>query len=235
MLINLLIAICCCLTGASESERPLQIASVVTKQLHFLIIGDWGKGGTNGVTWNAVGNKHRKRFRKSEGFENHGDGTKEVIQTSFSSTANDKNSGGKQQQVTNQAHVANAMAAYASASYNNPPTFVVTTGDNFYTKGVQSATDLYWDYLWSNVYLIYNSLSTLPWYPVVGNHDWGYGLSGIQAQVDRTKLYPNGLWQMPSTNYSKSFSVGNDATLLMLFIDTTTLAPSLNKCCNSNG
>ena len=40
---------------------------------------------------------------------------------------------------------------------------------------------------------------------------------------------------MPSTNYSKTFQIPSGGSVSIIFVDTTTLAPSVNKCCNENG
>ena len=71
-------------------------------------------------------------------------------------------------------------------------------------------------------------------YAVIGNHDRGYGETGVQAQIDKTKDDTYGLWNMPATNYTKRFEI-NDVVMQIIFIDTTTLAPTENSCCNSNG
>ena len=71
------------------------------------------------------------------------------------------------------------------------------------------------------------------WYIFIGNHDYGYGSKGIQAQLDRSLI--DDFWSMKSTNYSKSFDIPNGGTVTIVFVDTTTLAPSVNKCCNENG
>jgi tartrate-resistant acid phosphatase type 5 len=141
----------------------------------------------------------------------------------------------KKAATLNQAGIAKAMATYAASRPAYPPKFIITVGDNFYTKGVSSSTDPYWDYLYTNMYLSYESLANIPWYPVLGNHDWGYGMTGVQAQLDRTIQNPSGMWQMASTNYSRTFDIGDGETLLVIFCDTTTLAPSVNQCCNSKG
>jgi hypothetical protein len=67
---------------------------------------------------------------------------------------------------------------------------------------------------------------------VLGNHDYG---SKPLAQVERTALYPNGYWQMPGTNYTKIYDIPGGGTVQIVFIDTTTLAPSENKYTNENG
>ena len=46
--------------------------------------------------------------------------------------------------------------------------FVIALGDNFYTSGVASVTDVSWTYLYEDVYLIYDCLN-IPWYPVLGS------------------------------------------------------------------
>jgi hypothetical protein len=161
--------------------------------------------------------------------------------------------GGKQQQL-HQVALAKTMAFYATN--NTPaPSFLLSLGDNFYTNGVSSSEDVLWNYLWKDIYLQYSSLC-IPWYAVLGNHDYGGGNSYSIAQVDRThKHLDDDLWQMPAKNYSQLFeipiptnisSTNNNsyesivqkygmATVGILFVDTTTLAPSMNKCCNEEG
>jgi tartrate-resistant acid phosphatase type 5 len=48
------------------------------------------------------------------------------------------------------------------------PSFIIALGDNFYSNGVSSSTDSYWDYLWVNVYLDYYPSLRISWYPVFG-------------------------------------------------------------------
>lgn len=67
----------------------------------------------------------------------------------------------------------------------------------------------------------------------LGNHDYGYGAKGIQAQLDRSLI--DDYWSFKSTNYSKTYDIPNGGTVIIVFVDTTTLAPSVNKCCNENG
>jgi DNA repair exonuclease SbcCD nuclease subunit len=87
--------------------------------------------------------------------------------------------------------------------------------------------------------MIYESLN-IPWYAVFGNHDYGYGESGVRAQIDRNYVHDeDDLWKMESTNYTKRFCIDDvnicQYSLQIIFIDTTTLAPSENACCNSKG
>ncbi len=66
-----------------------------------------------------------------------------------------------------------------------------------------------------------------------GNHDYGYGASGLRAQIERSAVDP--LWQFDSFNYSRVYSIDDELDILFVFIDTTTLAPSENKCTNEYG
>ena len=100
-------------------------------------------------------------------------------------------------------------------------------------KGVYSTSDPMWSYLWTNVYLQFSSLN-IPWYAVLGNHDYGYGQSGVQAQIDKTQ--EGGLWHMPALNYSQRFDLpSGSGSVEIIFIDTTTLAPSVTGTTNSKG
>jgi hypothetical protein len=130
---------------------------------------------------------------------------------------------------TYQVAVAKALGTWAST---NSPSFVIALGDNFYTNGVASTSDVMWNTHWKQVYMGYTKLN-IPWMPVFGNHDYGYGNSGVQAQLDYAKI--DSLWQMKGKNYSQYFTIPDGGTVAIIFIDTTTLAPSVNKCCNSKG
>ena len=114
------------------------------------------------------------------------------------------------------------------------PDFILALGDNFYTDGVASTNDSMWYSHFRNVYFRTNStLRGIKWYPVIGNHDLGYGDRGVQAQVDRTNVDLNdddGIWTMPSTNYTfKYYIPGSSGFVQVVAIDTTWLAPSENE------
>lgn len=142
----------------------------------------------------------------------------------------------KKKKVVRQMQVATAMGTYSSEA-NPQPSFLLALGDNFYDNGVYSSTDSLWQYLWKDVYLQYETLN-IPWYPVFGNHDYGYGATGVQAQLTRTQEHTDDdIWIFPSTNYTKRFDIPGEAggSVVVVFVDTTTLAPSINRCCNENG
>ena len=183
--------------------------------ISFLALGDWGKGGNEGnILYAATGTSVATETDDESG--------------EFSKANQAQNT------YTYQAPVAKAMSDWA-AQADPKPSFLLSLGDNFYTNGVASTTDSLWESLWQEVYLRDYSNLNVSWYPVFGNHDYGYGLTGINAQIDRTTSTNDDVWQFPSTNYTKSFPIPGGGKVTVVFIDTTTLAPSENKCCNSKG
>jgi hypothetical protein len=194
--------------------------------LNFLLLGDWGKGGNTGYIASRISDNNDVNDDESN-IKHH------ALEQQYGQ--NDSIKDGrirvqKNQQATNQAAIAKAMGSY---SEDFVPSFIIALGDNFYTNGVSSSTDSYWDYLWVNVYLDYYPSLRVSWYPVFGNHDYGYGAQGVQAQLDRTLI--DEYWSFPATNYTKTFDIPEGGTVTVVFIDTTILAPSENKCCNENG
>ena len=98
--------------------------------------------------------------------------------------------------------------------------FIITTGDNFYPSGVTSERDTLWKTAFEDVY---DSPSLhVPWYPVLGNHDYG---TNPDAQIRYTDVSDR--WEMPSRYYKKIFPVPKDSTtkVMFLFIDTAPLIP----------
>ncbi len=186
--------------------------------LSFFLLGDWGKGGSTG------------RYGSSLSLASESDKLQPHAKSRIY-----------------QMEVASAMRAYAMVNQSEQevkPSFVVALGDNFYANGVSSSTDILWSNLWKDVYLADYPELNIPWYPVFGNHDYG-GSTGAQIQryLDHTD---DDIWMFESPCYSKTFPIPprlNDerergainGTVVIIFIDTTTLAPSENKCCNEQG
>ena len=198
--------------------------------LSFIALGDWGKGGNSGdIT--TKGRNLDASLADDDVYVAQWQSAKHSDQQA--SKNNDQQT---QQYYTYQAAIAKSMGTYAVTA-EIAPSFVVSLGDNFYVNGVSSSTDSLWESLWSEVYIDPYPALNVSWYPIFGNHDYGYGLSGIEAQIQRYRDHVDGdLWQFPATNYSKTFSIpGGNGTVTVIFIDTTTLAPSENKCCNSKG
>lgn len=96
--------------------------------------------------------------------------------------------------------------------------FVVSVGDNFYEKGVESATDPKWKTSFEDVYAA-PSLQ-VPWYVVLGNHDY-YGTPEAQLEYART----SSRWRMPRRYYSRRETAPDGSGLELFFLDTTPLIP----------
>lgn len=94
-----------------------------------------------------------------------------------------------------QQETADAMAKVIHDKYVDP-TLVISTGDNFYEHGVQTAKDDQWRTSFEDVYH-HEELTRLPWYISVGNHDH-YG--NALAQVEYAKTSKR--WMLPATYYS---------------------------------
>ena len=69
-------------------------------------------------------------------------------------------------------------------------------GDNFYQKGVRSVTDSQFQSKFEKPYAPLG----IPLYPALGNHDYGYGRKGVQAQVDYSKRSSS--WNMKGRYYT---------------------------------
>jgi tartrate-resistant acid phosphatase type 5 len=92
--------------------------------------------------------------------------------------------------------------------------FIITTGDNFYPEGVAGTDDTHWKTSFTDIYD--KKGHQVPWYPVLGNHD--YGLNP-QAQIDYSKKDKR--WSMPSRYYQNVKAIGDSATALFVFTDTS--------------
>jgi len=90
--------------------------------------------------------------------------------------------------------VAEAMGAIAKRTAIS---FVISTGDNFYERGVESTLDKKWRTNFEDVYSA-PSLQ-VPWYAVLGNHDYG---GSIPAQIDYSKRSRR--WKMPGRYFAVS-------------------------------
>ncbi|MFC0181848.1 Calcineurin-like phosphoesterase [Pseudarcicella hirudinis] len=101
--------------------------------------------------------------------------------------------------------------------------FIITTGDNFYPRGVESERDPLWKYSFEDIYTAFSL--QWDWYPVLGNHDYG---GNPDAQVAYSKISRR--WKMPARYYSKTFAIHGDTTkqVLIAFIDTNPLIPEFH-------
>jgi acid phosphatase len=92
--------------------------------------------------------------------------------------------------------------------------FIVSVGDNFYEKGVQSAADPQWKSSFEDVYTA--SSLAVPWYAILGNHDYK---GPPQAQLDYAKTHPK--WKMPARYFSAVEPISDIEKVEFFFIDTS--------------
>jgi tartrate-resistant acid phosphatase type 5 len=112
-----------------------------------------------------------------------------------------------------QREVAQRMAAFAAAA---PCDFVLALGDNFYESGVVSADDPRWRTSFEAVYD--GPGLQVPWYAVLGNHDYG---GEPDAQIAYTRR--SSRWRMPARYYAQTMRSADGATLELVMLDTTAL------------
>ncbi|MFA7416835.1 MAG: tartrate-resistant acid phosphatase type 5 family protein, partial [Rhizobium sp.] len=94
----------------------------------------------------------------------------------------------------------------------NAISFVISTGDNFYERGVESTLDKKWRTNFEDVYSA-PSLQ-VPWYAVLGNHDYG---GSISAQIDYSKKSRR--WIMPDRYFAVSKDLAGSSADFF-FLDT---------------
>jgi tartrate-resistant acid phosphatase type 5 len=133
-------------------------------------------------------------------------------------------------QQENQASIAAAMGNVTSI-IGHGPDYVIALGDNFYDKGVYSSTDVLWSTYFKQMYLTNYTALNVSWYAVLGNHDYGYGYTGIAAQLEGPSTDDNN-WHLPANDYIKTFPLPDGGYIAIVFIDTVTLAPSECDSCS---
>ncbi|MGK0470517.1 MAG: hypothetical protein ACJAR0_000980 [Candidatus Azotimanducaceae bacterium] len=107
-------------------------------------------------------------------------------------------------------------------SESNPLDFVVLLGDNFYARGVTSVGDIQWRYKFENMYQG-NRLSHIPYYAVLGNHDYlGNELAEIEYGIQRKG---SGRWRMPAKDYVVYYGEARGLDLIkVIYLDTSPAA-----------
>ena len=108
-----------------------------------------------------------------------------------------------------QKKVADAMGITAKRANSS---FIITTGDNFYEHGVKDTSDPQWQTSFENVYTA--SSLQIPWFPVLGNHDYNFNPDAQVAYKGSAAR-----WTMSARYYDTSLAVGTDS-LLLVFMDT---------------
>ena len=82
--------------------------------------------------------------------------------------------------------IGDLMNSYAKQS---KPTFKAALGDKYYDRGVTSSTEDSWDLVWKNIYINnYNVMKEIPWYAILGNHDYYGGDISVKSEIERTKF-----------------------------------------------
>lgn len=112
-----------------------------------------------------------------------------------------------------QRDVARGMAGVASADASS---FVISTGDNFYPRGVASVNDPQFRVSFEDIYAA-PSLQT-PWYAVLGNHDYE-GSPNAEVAYSRRSAR----WRMPARFWREEMRIGSE-TASFYFLDTTPIA-----------
>ena len=112
--------------------------------------------------------------------------------------------------------------------------FVMLLGDNFYRYGIESVADPQWLYKFENMYRG-KSLDHVPFYAVLGNHDYG---GNEQAEIEYGRERKgSGRWHMPAKDYVEYYGeyhgdydsayddeVDSKALLKVIYLDTSPLA-----------
>lgn len=120
------------------------------------------------------------------------------------------------------AHQRDVAAQMGAAAAEAGSRFVVSTGDNFYENGVQSAQDPQWKTSFEDIYTA-PALQT-PWYVVLGNHDY----RGVpQAEIDYAAT--NRRWHLPRRYYKVAGAEIGAPHVDMFFIDTSPLVHSYRE------
>jgi acid phosphatase len=96
---------------------------------------------------------------------------------------------------------------------------IIASGDNFYPVGVSGTGDAHWKVSFED---IYNKPShQVPWYPVLGNHDYG---SNPQAEIAYSSLSTR--WKMPARYYTVTKNIDASHSVLFTFTDTSPFVTS---------
>lgn len=109
-----------------------------------------------------------------------------------------------------QRDVAAQMGRVANESH---AAFVISTGDNFYENGVTSIRSPQWLSSFENIYS--EASLQIPWYVVLGNHDYR---GGPAAEVEYTRVSRR--WRMPARYFSQRFTLPGGGTAEFFFLDT---------------
>jgi hypothetical protein len=108
-----------------------------------------------------------------------------------------------------------------------PVDAVLTTGDNFYSNGVNNTDDSHWNRSFEDVFTG-ECLLPIPWYPSLGNHDVR---GNTQAQIDYTQQ--SNRWTMPAT-YFDHWLERDSVSVHFIAVDTSPFVTSYHDNPSNN-
>jgi tartrate-resistant acid phosphatase type 5 len=91
--------------------------------------------------------------------------------------------------------------------------FIISTGDNFYPKGVKSVADPLFKTSFEDIYT--EQATHEDWYVVLGNHDYK---ENPEAQIEYSKISRR--WKMPARYYSFTKQIEEGSTVEFFCIDS---------------
>ena len=100
--------------------------------------------------------------------------------------------------------------------------FVISTGDNFYDNGVPSVDSDRWRKSLEDVYT--GSGLAVPWYVVLGNHDYR---GNPQAQIDYSRR--SARWRMPARYFMRREKLPAGGSADLFFLDTNVFIEGYQK------
>jgi hypothetical protein len=123
----------------------------------------------------------------------------------------------------------------ATKATQSKPSFILNTGDNFYCKiyfssfktlkfsqlfeiitgcGIQNTSDYQIKVDYETPYSA--SSLQLPWYSILGNHEYGYN---VDAQIDYATKNKN--WIMDDRYYTRRLEISSNVYITFIFLDTS--------------
>lgn len=118
---------------------------------------------------------------------------------------------------TSQAREQSAVAAemgIIAAQFNVK--FILNVGDNFYANGAQNVSDPIFNIDFINVYTA--SSLQVPWYTMLGNHDYGGNVSAEVAYKGDPR------WILPSRYYTFDIAISSTTTVTFVVIDSNPIS-----------
>lgn len=104
-----------------------------------------------------------------------------------------------------------------------PPEFICALGDNFYDQGIDSEDSERWNTHYNDIYIKpYPNLHNVPWYAILGNHDYYGGLKSINAEILHSRKSNN--WNLPYYYY---YFCDPTNSAYFIYIDTCNIYPEL--------